>query len=337
MPTAPPKLADRLLGLFCAPHRLEEVQGDLHEEFAYQVQRMGERRARWRYWRDVLGFIKPFAIKRKPESTLSPFFLYPDMLRSYLKISLRSLWKNKVYSGINVAGLSVGLACCLAIGLYITDELSYDRFNTHYDSIYRVVEKQKQADGLYNVAVTPAPLAPTLTNDFPEVRQTTRIGRWSGLLTQGRQSAEATDMLIVDPSFFTLFSFPLVRGNVRNVFLSANEVIISESMAERFFGPDWAKIAILGKPFLLNREHTLTLAGVVKNAPNHSHIQFDVLLPLKYQERYDPWSNKWNSNNYHTYVRLRPETNLVSFAEKIQLQLKRYANDKETMLELQPL
>lgn len=333
----PPRLADRLLKLICSPHRLEEVQGDLHEEFAYQVQRIGERQARWRYWRDVLGFVTVFPSKPNQAFDFSIFSFHPDMLANYLKIAVRSLWKNKVYSGINVAGLSIGLACCLAIGLYILDELTYDRFNTHYESIYRVVEKQKQADGLYNVAVTPGPLAATLAKDFPDILETTRVGRWSGILAQGRQVAEANNMLIVDPSFFKLFTFPLVMGNVNKAFLSPNEVIISESMAERFFGANWAKTAILGKPFLLNNEKTLTLVGVVKDPPAYSHLQFDVLLPFKYLVRYDEWSMKWNSNSYHTYIRLRPETNAGALSEKIRFQLKRYAAQNETTLGLQPL
>ncbi|WP_246859510.1 ABC transporter permease [Spirosoma sp. KCTC 42546] len=331
----PPPLADRLLEWFIAPHLLEETLGDLHEEFDYQVERIGEQRARWRYWRDVLGFIKPFATKHKHDS--STFSLHPDMLASYLKIAVRSLWKNKVYSGINVAGLSIGLACCLAIGMYIQDELTYDRFHHQYETIYRVVEKQKQAEGLFNVAVTPGPLAATLTKDFPEVLATTRVGRWSGILAQGNQIAEAANMMIVDPSFFSLFTFPLVRGNVNKVFQSPNEVIISESMAERFFGKNWSKAPIVGKPFSLNKDQILTLVGVVKNPPAYSQLQFDVLLPFNYLIRNDEWSMKWNSNSYHTYIRLRPETNPVAFDEKIRLQLKRYADKNDAVLSLQPL
>ncbi|SFE99869.1 ABC transporter permease [Spirosoma endophyticum] len=334
---SPPQWADRLLGWFCTPHKLEEILGDLHEEFAYQVDRVGVQRARQLYVQEVLGFIHIFPSKQTTDSVFFTFLLHPDMLANYLKIALRTLWKNKVYSGINVAGLAIGLAACLAIGLYILDEFTYDRFNTHYDSIYRIVENQKQASGIYNVAVTPGPLAATLTKDFPDVLQTTRVGRWSGALTQGRKAVEADNMFFVDPAFFSLFTYPLVLGNVNNVFLSPDEVIISESMAERFFGTNWASTAILGKPFKLNSDHTLTLAGVVKNPPEHSHLQFDVLLPFKYLEQYDEWSMKWNSNSYHTYIRLRPETNLVSFTDKIQLQIKRYANESGTTLELQPL
>ena len=116
------------------------------------------------------------------------------MLHNYVKIALRNLRRSPLYSLLNMGGLALGIACCLLIALYVYDEWSYDRFHTNYPNIYRVWEKQKQADGLFDVAVTPGPLAPALAKDFPEVAQTTRIGRWSGLLTQGKQSLEAEQM-----------------------------------------------------------------------------------------------------------------------------------------------
>lgn len=264
------------------------------------------------------------------------------MLRNYLKIALRQLWRNRLYSLLNIGGLALGIACCLLIALYVYDEWSYDRFNANYDHIYRVTEKQKQADGIFDVAVTPAPLAPALAKDFPEVAQTARVGSWSGLLTQGRQAIEPEKMLIVDPSFFSLFSFPLVRGNPGTVFRGPNEVIFSEAMAARFFGADWPHKNVLGQLVQLSTDQTLTLVGIARNPPIRSHIQFDVLIPFKWVEKNDSWNLKWNSNSYHTYVQLRPDrsgetTNSVAFGEKIKNQLKRYDGGNETQLFLQPL
>ncbi|NIJ51824.1 ABC transporter permease [Dyadobacter arcticus] len=259
------------------------------------------------------------------------------MLTNYIKISLRNVLNNKVYSGINIAGLSIGLSCCLAIGLYIFDELSFDRFHVHFDSTYRLIEKQKQSDGLSTVAVTPGPLAPTMSKDFPEVMETARVGLWSGILSNGKQVSESENMLIVDPSFFKVFTFPLVAGNVNKVFRGINEVIISEVMAGRLFGPNWKRAAIIGKTVSLNNDQALTLVGVAKNPPANSHLQFDVLLPFNYLVSIDEWSNKWNSNNFHTYIRLRPETNAASFEEKIKLQVNRYTDGNDVTLLLQPL
>ena len=102
----PPRLADRFLQFFCAPHLLEEVQGDLHEEFEYQVERIGVRRARWRYWRDVLGFFQPRYIKRKPSEFPTTYSYSPMMLRNYFKIAFRNLLKKKGFSFFNLVRLS---------------------------------------------------------------------------------------------------------------------------------------------------------------------------------------------------------------------------------------
>ncbi len=265
------------------------------------------------------------------------------MFRNYLKITLRQLWRNRLYSGINIGGLALGMACCLLIALYVYDELSYDRFNANFDHIYRVTEKQKQPGGIFDVAMTPGPLAATLAKDFPEVQQTTRIGGWFGLLTQGRQSVEPEKMLIVDPAFFSLFSFPLVAGNTKTVFRGPDEVIFSEAMAERFFGASWRKKNVIGQAVQFNKQQTLMVTGVAKNPPMNSHIQFDVLLPFKWVEKNDEWSMKWNGNSYHTYVQLRPDpatgasADPIAFGEKIKGQLKRYDGGNETPLLLQPL
>ena len=264
------------------------------------------------------------------------------MLHNYLKIALRNLRRSPLYSLLNMGGLALGMACCLLIALYVYDEWSYDRFHVNYPHIYRVWEKQKQADGLFDVAVTPGPLAPALANDFPDVAQTTRVGRWSGLLTWGKQSLEAEQMLIVDPSFFSMFSFPMRLGNARTVFQNPDEIIFSEAMAARFFGASWQKMPLLGKVITFNGKDNLTLAGIAKNPPSRSHIQFDVLLPYAWLEKNDEWSKKWNGNSYHTYVQLKTSStgaaiNPAAFADKIKDVLKRYDKGNDKQLFLQPL
>ncbi len=264
------------------------------------------------------------------------------MLRNYFKIAFRQLWRNRLYSLLNIGGLALGMACCLLIGLHVYDEWSHDRFNANYGHIYRITEKQQQPGGVFDVAVTPGPLAPALAKDFPEVQQTVRVGQWSGLLTQGRQAVEPEQMLIVDAGFFSVFSFPLLAGNLNTVFRNPDEIIFTEAMAARFFGADWRKKNVLGQLVKLNNDQTLTLVGIARNPPARSHIQFEVLLPFKWVERYDEWGFKWNSNNYHTYVQLRADAlgntaNAAAFGAKIKRQLKRYDAGNETLLLLQPL
>jgi putative ABC transport system permease protein len=259
------------------------------------------------------------------------------MIKNYFKTAWRNLRKNKMYSVINITGLAIGLACCLAIGLFVADEFSYDRFHKNYENIYRIVETQKQADGIYNVAVTPGPLAAALSKDFPEVKQATHIGNMSGLLTFGEKAIETNHIVSADSAFFSMFSFPLVLGNINKIFLGPDEVILSQAMAERFFGPDWRRKEIIGQSFQLNNKHTLTLTGVIQNAPDRSGIQFDALLPFKYEERYNKQASAWNSNNYFTYVHLQPGTDMAGFQKKISSHLQRYSSEVSSALVLQPM
>ncbi|MFN8353332.1 MAG: permease prefix domain 2-containing transporter [Spirosomataceae bacterium] len=337
--TSPPRWADRLLEWFCAPHLLEHIQGDLHEEFAYQVEQIGQQRASWLYVWEVLGFVKPRYIKRKPSLYPSTHFYNIIMLRNHLKMAWRNLLNNKMYSFINITGLAMGMAVVLLIGLFIRDEYSFDRFNPNFNQIYRVVETQKQSDGPHPVAVTPGPLASALKNDFAEIEQTVRIGLWRGLLQYEAQNIEPENILIVDKSFFSMFDFRVVKGSTRTLFDNPDEIALTEKTAALLFGNDWFQKDILGKTIVLNstQKQPLKLVAVVKNLPNNSHIQADVFLPFKYLDKSDELSSNWNSNNYHTYLKIRPETNIATFEKKLASYLSKYEANTETLLCLQPI
>jgi len=229
------------------------------------------------------------------------------------------------------------LAACLYIALYIQDECSYDRFHPHFAQIYRLTEIQKQADGYHPVAVTPGPLAAALQQDFPEIVQSTRVGRWGGLFQSNDIKTEPKHTLIAENSFFKIFGFKLLMGNPETVLQNPDELIISETIAKQFFGNYWRDSSVLGQTVLYNNQDPLTVVGVVQTVPANSHLQFDVLLPFKYLEKTDPGSNQWNSNNYHTYLQLKPETKVSAFQEKIAKQLRKYANNNDAILQLQPL
>ena len=139
----PPRWADRLLELFCAPHLLEEIQGDLYERFQRQVQLFGPRSARQQYIWAVLSFLKPFALKRKPKPYSNPSLFHPAMLQNQFKIAWRKLWNHKATAAINLLGLTLGISACLVLGVVIHFELSFDRFHPDQERIYRVVGQAK--------------------------------------------------------------------------------------------------------------------------------------------------------------------------------------------------
>ncbi len=262
------------------------------------------------------------------------------MFYNYLKIAGRNLWKNRTFSTINIAGLATGLTCALLIGLFLQAEYSYDRFHRNFDHIYRVVENQQQADGYHAVAVTPGPLAPALKSDFPEIVHATRIGRWNGQVQYQDTRIEPKEMLFADESFFQVFDFKLLAGDLRSVLTHPDEVVINETMAKRFFGEDWARQNVLGQIITLHsspQPMPLRLVGVAQDAPANSHLDFEVLLPFKGLELMDEWSKKWSSNSYHTYVQLDPKTNATDFQQKMAGYLAKHDAQRETTLYLQPL
>jgi putative ABC transport system permease protein len=260
------------------------------------------------------------------------------MVRFNLKIAFRNIWKNKVFSSINIIGLALSMASCLIIGIYIWQELNYDTFHSKRSNIFRITEEQNQAGTIYSVAVTPGPLAPALQKDFPEIKYATRIGSWSGVLKNGNAKFDIDKMLVTENSFFSIFNFPLAKGNIQTALLSPNEFVISESLAAKYFGKDWAnKPDLIGQTFRLNNQTDFKLAAIAKDVPENSSIQFDVLLPLLYLFEADEWSNKWNSNNYHTYLQLNPSTDKAIFEKKIEKKLSTYNPDTKDLLQLQPL
>ena len=259
------------------------------------------------------------------------------MYKSYFKIGWRNLAKSKGYSVINIAGLAIGLACCLSIALYIQDEYSYDHFHKNGANIYRVVQHQTKQGVVYDLASTPGPLAGAIKKDFAEVEDVCRIRRISGILKIGETVVEPEGLKLVDNSFFRIFDFELLAGNPNKVLLRPDEVVISEDVAKTIFGADWKNSKeMLGHPVLYNNRQPLTLSGVVKNPPANSHIQFDVLLSMSLEEsqRYYHWDN----HNYHTYALLNNDVNTLDLDNKLDPYfLKQFSYSFHNSLSLQPL
>ena len=175
---APPKLFLRFFRWYCHPKLKKYIEGDLIELYDERVKQFGKRKADIKFVIDVLYLFRPGIIR--PPSDYKDLNTY-SMYKSYFKIGWRNLLKNKIYSSINIVGLAISLACCLAIGLYIWDEYSYDRFHINGNDIYRIVQHQTKQGKVYDLASTPGPLAPAIKKDFGEIIDVCRIRRISGI------------------------------------------------------------------------------------------------------------------------------------------------------------
>ena len=345
----PPRWADRLLSFFCAPHRLEEVQGDLHEEFSWQVRQVGERRARRRYVWDVLGFLKPFALKRQrnveyatrnvPAGNRGPSYLMnPTMLRNYFKIAFRNLAKNKTFSAINMLGLALGMACSLLIMLWVQDERSVDAFHANKNQLYRIYMREFFSGQMQGVIWTPGPLADELKKSIPEIQLATPY-EWASDQTfsvGSKVNKQATNS--VGSDFFKMFSYKLLQGTPEAALRDRNSLAISRKMAETFFGSPESAI---GKSIRFDNRTDLSVTAVFENVPQNSTLKFDCLRNWDaYVADGNGWAKGWDSTDPLTFFMLRPDADPAKVEAKMKHLLDKFNRDEgkpaHTELAMQP-
>ncbi len=279
----PPRHADRLLSLFCAPHLLEAVQGDLHEEFSLQVKRLGERKARLWYWWEVLGFLKPrldspFAVKNKPTEFSQSVFPNPIMLQNYFKIAWRNLRNQRVYALLNVVGLAVGMASFLLIASYVWHELHYDAFHERADSIYRLTTRVKASGSDDGIARAGLDVGPLLKQNYPEIKEVVRLKPTAVTLRNGSELVNEKDVFHADPSVLTVFSYPILLGDA-TALNRPNSIVLTESLAKKYLRSGKA----LGKTLQVNGE-AYVVTGVVADVPSNSDLPFTALLSWRSTE-----------------------------------------------------
>ena len=239
------------------------LTGDCCEEYKQIVRQRGRLKALLWIWGQVLGAV-PLGLKRSA--------VYGGtMLRNHLKITLRNLKRQKAFSWINIAGLGTGLAVSLFILLWVQDELSYDRFHENRDTIYRVYEQWMTAQGVvYPLASTPYPLGPALRDNYPEVLESIHLTiQYRNLIEFKEKRFYETRFAYADSNFFTLFSFPLLKGSPGSALKDPNSLVLSESMARKYFGSEDP----MGKTLTVNAEHDFIITGVMQDMPHNSHIR----------------------------------------------------------------
>ena len=237
--------------------------------------------------------------------------------------------KNKGYTVLNALGLSMGLACFTLISLWVKDELSYDQFHANADRIFRIGGLFTDESGKFDQAVTCIPLAPALESDLPEVEAALRIDVNDAVVQYGDVKFNEPDILAVDPSFLKIFSFKLLEGDAATALNEPYNIIISESMAKKYFGdkdPVGESLRILKyDPDGQGAEYKIT--GIIEDCPANSHLHYNFLFSFKTIETVDPRSfghDGWFSNGYYTYVLLKPGADLELLNKKLSTFLEKY-------------
>ncbi|TKK68254.1 FtsX-like permease family protein [Ilyomonas limi] len=239
------------------------------------------------------------------------------MIKNYLKTAWRNLMKNKAFSFINILGLTIGITVCMMIFLFIMNEFSVDSFHAQGDHIYRVMRGVKHDGEEKSVAYLSGPYAPALLNDFKgEIKKAVRVNPTNNLVTVGNQSFNEKKIFDVDDDFFSLFSFPLIKGKASEVLKLPNSVVLTETTAKKYFGSiDNA----VNKVITLDKELALKVTGIAKDVPSNSHLDFDLIVPLSnYRDR--SFMTTWINNGIYTYVLL--DDNITK--EQVEKQFPRF-------------
>lgn len=232
------------------------------------------------------------------------------MIRNYLKTSLRNLLRHKAYSFINILGLTVGIATSIFILLWITDELSFDRFHENSDRTFSVYINNAYPDGrIETYPATPAKLKGVIENEIPEVELAAQYSFETELLIKdGIKSYNETGMY-ADPALFTIFSFPIVTGNVTKPLTDTKSIAISQRLAGKLFQQENP----IGKSVLVGQGYELTITSVFADIPKNSTLQFEFIIPFELFVKENPWTQNWGSGGLRTVVMLKSKSDEVNY------------------------
>ena len=241
------------------------------------------------------------------------------MLRNYLKIALRNLWKSKGFTAINVVGLAAGLGVCLLIVLYVSDELSYDRYNDKADRIYRINADIYFNNTTFRDDATPKLLGPTLVAEHPRIRQMVRFHNPGDVLVRkGSDHLLDHHQIFADSTIFKVFTFSMLGGDPNTALNNPHSVVIDESAALRYFN----STDVVGRTLELGNDNVpCKITGVIRDMPEQSHFHFSFIRPLNDTYNGD---DDWLSNDYYTYILAQPGATRAQIQQDVNSTITKY-------------
>ncbi len=252
------------------------------------------------------------------------------MIRNYFISTIRNLVRNKVFALINIFGFAIGIACVILFFLWVSDEVSYDRFHENRDRTYNLLSIFARDDG-NSMSVTPFPLAPTLKDRHPEVEAYSRYWQYPSLINYGEITYMDEKVHLVDPGFLEMFTFPVLRGDAAEAFTTRSAIAITESEALKYFGEEDP----IGKIITINMNLKLSVVAVLKDPPKNTVFDFTMLASIQHVDErrlYDDWTYAGPA-----YIMLKKGSSQLSFEEKTRDIYKEFDEDSDARLALQPL
>ncbi|MCP4724995.1 MAG: hypothetical protein GY863_08170 [bacterium] len=315
----PPRFAGWLMKRLSHQYHQRSVLGDLEEVYYEIAEDQGVKIARKWYWRQPL-----MSIKHLMKSII---YWSTSMFKNYLKVIFRNIKRNKGYSFLNITGLVIGISCSILIFLYIQFELSYDRYHENADDIYRVLIRQPgesfQGVDMYNTS--PPPLKAAILNDYPEIKSAARIIKIEQLFKSNDNTNLEREFFIVDPEFLQIFTYPLITGDPETALNEPFSILMTEEMAEKYFGDDDP----IGQILNVDGKYEYKVTGILKNIPDNSHFKFDFLG--SFNTLYTTFSNRdanfftdWNKYLFKTYFQVNPNIDPEEFNSRFPVNVGKY-------------
>ncbi|MBS1596925.1 MAG: ABC transporter permease [Bacteroidetes bacterium] len=241
------------------------------------------------------------------------------MFKNYFKTAFRNFRKNKFYTAINVVGLAVGLTTCMMIMLYVLDELSYDKYNKQADNIYRIDNEIKFGVNHFDLAVTAALEGATAVREIPGILQYTRMQNHGDVfIKKGGEKVNEPNVAWADSTLLQVFTLPLIAGDPSNVLRAPRTLIITEKIAKKYFN----RTDVVGESLVFNDSINYKINAVIKDIPEQSHFKFDIFMAAS--ENAESRSDNWLSENWHTYILVKPGTDMKKLAQALDNMTYKY-------------
>jgi len=310
---SPPKWADKFLEWYCSQNLIDEIQGDLYEQFYKDSEAQGAGAAKRKFVWNVIRFFRPSSFKPTKFSTNS------QVLLSYVKVAVRVSKREKGHTLTNALGLTLGLTCSLIIYLWVLDELSYNRWPDDLERIHYVYVNMLEPSGSIETwENTPYPLREVLQEQYPAIEKAASID-WGSTLSVP-VSSDFVNLAghYGSPEIFDIFSIPFSQGNAGILYRDQASIAISEKAAKKLFGDNWQNQNHVGKLIRDKKDREFILSGIFKDLPPKSTLKFDFIIPYEYSLSFRPWNKKWGNYNNKLYVKLAPGYNAISANENIR-------------------
>ncbi len=324
----PPQRITRFLESVCPEYLFEGIIGDLEEQFYDDLEAYGEKKAKRKYWWNTARFIRPSILLRNN----SKFSIFNTiMVSNYIKTAGRNMAKRKMFSFINAFGLSIGIAFCILIFLYIQDEQSFDKFHENSSKIYRVEEKgydfwDPDPEKPYNFsAYLQTGLGPVIKDEVPQVQYASRFNSGGGAIVTHGEKVFTENITYTDADFFKMFSFDILAGNIDELLTDKYHVILTPAIAEKYFDTQ----NVLGKTLKLDiqGENEFTVVGIIASPPSNSSLQYEILVSQAVRPYYDENIDNWNNYNTPTFIQLASNSNLDDVQENLSKIVDKYMGE----------